>query len=195
MGQSPFETGKPGAGITGAPRNAPPVPMDQSAALDPANERDLWAGRSSWRAIFPTLLVWSIVTVVAMIAIWASTRNSSFVFATIVAALTVALLLFVREAFRVWGTSYRLTTQRLFVKRGILSQTLDQTELLRVDDVKIRQSLLQRLMGIGTVEIMSSDRSDKLITVDDLDQPELVAEHVRRNTRVLQKRAVFMEQI
>jgi hypothetical protein len=72
---------------------------------------------------------------------------------------------------------------------------VDQTELLRVDDVKMRQSLLQRILNIGNIEVISSDRTDEHLQITNVAEPAQVTEHIRRHTRMLQRRTLFMEQL
>ena len=63
------------------------------------------------------------------------------------------------------GVHYRLTTQRLFIREGILTRTLSEVELVRVDDVTVRQGLIQRLFGVGDVLLASTDRSSGAIEI------------------------------
>lgn len=165
------------------------------APMDPSTEKEMWTGRSSWRAIYPTVLV-SILAIAAIaVLVHVFMKNNAVTLTVVGIGAAVLLILAARTAWGIWSTSYRLTTQRLFIRRGIFSQTVDQTELLRVDDVRVRQSLLQRMLGIGEVEMMSSDTSDKDLRIRDVENPEVIAEHIRRHTRTVQKRTLFMEQI
>lgn len=167
---------------------------DPTSQLDPATEKDLWQGRASWKSLYPLLALWLVVLLVAMILLSMYASAKAVLYALYVGlALLVPLLIL--GALRVWSLSYKLTTQRLFIRRGILTQTVDQTELMRVDDVKIRQTLLERILRIGLVEVSSSDRTDAKLSVRHIDDPETVAEHIRRHTRTVQRRTVFMEQL
>lgn len=56
-------------------------------------------------------------------------------------------------------TSYRLSEDRLFIKRGFLNLREDEVRLYRIKDMVLRRSLLQRIFGMGTIEVMSSDSS------------------------------------
>ena len=56
------------------------------------------------------------------------------------------------------GHRYELTNRRLFVETGFLRHRRDQVELLRVQDVYVKQpGPLSRLLDIGTVVIESSE--------------------------------------
>ncbi|MCI9584371.1 PH domain-containing protein [Clostridiaceae bacterium] len=56
-------------------------------------------------------------------------------------------------------TSYRLTEDRLFVKSGFLNLREDEVRLYRIKDLVLRRSILQRMFGLGTIQIISSDSS------------------------------------
>jgi uncharacterized membrane protein YdbT with pleckstrin-like domain len=56
------------------------------------------------------------------------------------------------------GHLYELTNRRLFVDTGLFRRRRDQIELLRVQDIYVKQQgLFSRLLGIGTVVIESSE--------------------------------------
>lgn len=54
-------------------------------------------------------------------------------------------------------TTYELTTERLRVTHGILSLEVDDVELYRIKDIHVRQPLLQRICGLGSIMIWSND--------------------------------------
>lgn len=56
-------------------------------------------------------------------------------------------------------TSYKLTQDRLFVKIGFLNLREDEVRLYRIKDLVLHRSLIQRIFGLGTIEVKSSDSS------------------------------------
>ena len=54
-------------------------------------------------------------------------------------------------------TVYRLTRDRIFVKTGIFNIKEDEVRLYRIKDVSLTKSFLQRIFGLGTIHITSSD--------------------------------------
>jgi membrane protein YdbS with pleckstrin-like domain len=169
---------------------------ERAEMLDPSQEKDLWHGRESWKAAYPPLALVILATIAAAVAsklIWPATWYP--VGWVLLAGLLVAVFVLFRGGWKVASSSYRITTQRLFIRRGVLSQSVDQTELLRVDDVKMRQSLLQRVLNIGDIEVISSDRTDAHIKITNVADPAQVTEYIRRHTRMLQRRTLFMEQL
>ena len=57
------------------------------------------------------------------------------------------------------ASAYEITDQRLIVRRGLIMKTIDEIELYRVKDVRVRFSLINQLADIGTITITSSDRT------------------------------------
>jgi putative membrane protein len=48
--------------------------------------------------------------------------------------------------------TYTVTTERLTIERGLMTRELHETRLERVQNVNLRQSLLDRALGVGTVD-------------------------------------------
>ncbi|MBI5288248.1 MAG: PH domain-containing protein, partial [Chloroflexi bacterium] len=146
----------------------------------------------------PGLILWGIGTsVVTWLLLLAKGDGGGSAWSWVIALVWLVGGLFVlgRMVARILGHRYRLTTQRLFIEKGILSQTIDQTELIRVDDVRVHKSVLDRVFGLGTVEIASSDATNPSVRIVGVAGPEAVAEHVRANMRIMRKRAVFVENV
>ena len=65
--------------------------------------------------------------------------------------------------------------------RGVISQETDFIELYRIVDYKESQSFLQRLMGIKTVTVYSTDRSDSVIEIKGVPAKEDVVGYIREH--------------
>ena len=90
-------------------------------------------------------------------------------------------------------TRYKLSDDRLFVSVGFLNIKDDEILLYRVRDIDTSRSLWQRLFGVGTVVVMSSDKSMPNLVLKNIKDPvaikELIHEQVeemkiRRRVRV-----------
>lgn len=88
-------------------------------------------------------------------------------------------------------TRYMLTENRLFVEKGFLNSVLDEENLYRVRDVRVSRSLGQKLFGLGTVTVFSSDTSSGQTKLESIKHPlevkeELVrlVEQARRKNRI-----------
>lgn len=58
------------------------------------------------------------------------------------------------------STSYQVTPDRIEWSRGILNRHVDNLDMFRVIDLKMRRSLIDCILGIGTVILTSKDESD-----------------------------------
>ena len=56
-------------------------------------------------------------------------------------------------------TVYGLTEDRLFIKTGVLNIHEDEVRLYRILDLSLRKTLWQRIMGLGTIHVDSSDKT------------------------------------
>ena len=61
------------------------------------------------------------------------------------------------------NTRYTLTDERLKITSGLLTKKVDEIELFRIKDTKVTQTFLNRLVGIGTISVISSDETENVI--------------------------------
>ena len=62
-------------------------------------------------------------------------------------------------AYRKLNVNYELTTQRFVHRSGILRRITDRIEAIDMDDVSFEQGIIERLLNVGTIRVISSDRS------------------------------------
>ena len=75
-------------------------------------------------------------------------------------------------------TKYSLSAERVFVTKGLIKTTYEQTMLYRVVDVKCSITLWQRFFGVGTVTILSNDKSAPEVVLSNIQNPLHVKEMV-----------------
>jgi len=166
------------------------------APLDPASEKTLWVGRTHWAHFAGSLALGALVVVLAtVVCLWLRSSADGVFRIWLTIAAASAAVVGGRILWRILHCRYRLTDQRLFIERGILTQTIDQTELIRVDDVRIRKNLLGRIIGLGSVEILSTDVSDRAVVIEGVRHPEAIAEHIRTHMRMLRRKSLFIENL
>lgn len=90
-----------------------------------------------------------------------------------------------RDRRRVLGmpitfTRYALSEDRLFVERGLLTTHLEEVLLYRVRDIGLTISLGQRIFGVGSVIIESSDASSPKLVLSNVKAPRQVKEQIHR---------------
>jgi uncharacterized membrane protein YdbT with pleckstrin-like domain len=70
----------------------------------------------------------------------------------VAAVLVVFVIVLITGLLRRIRTTYSITNQRLTIQSGLLSRELHETRLERVQNVNSRQSLLERILQVGTVD-------------------------------------------
>jgi hypothetical protein len=85
------------------------------------------------------------------------------------------------------GTVYELTTQRLRVLRGLLTNNVDEIELIRVHDTEVKQHVGERLLNVGDIVIFSEDTTSPELVLNNIQNPVEVREMIRK--AVLEERA------
>ena len=176
MSLGPPNLGRPNA-TTGAPG------ARYGAAIDLHDgERIIFEGHPSWRALLSfyvqgLLGVAVLAGLAALITAIGDEVDSGLVAAVVVVgAALVVLTGFVRRI----ATVYTITNQRLRIKRGILSKKVQQTRIDRVQNVNTEQSVMDRLLRVGTVDFDTAGTDDSDFTFAGVSSPARVVEAVDR---------------
>ena len=119
-------------------------------------ERVLYQGRPSWRAQMSHFAVWIPLALVPFIvaAILAANDIGTGlpVWQWFMVSLVLVVVVVILDVVRRYATFYAVTNQRLRVRRGLLSRHEQTTRFDRVQNVDIRQSLMDRLLQVGEVD-------------------------------------------
>ena len=198
---------KCGARLDMAPYNDAPPPAERFreavAATRDSNDTDeeqLWKGGYATKAMTGAWIVSGLATLaLVVLAIWSSMKWGWtpwvwwVVLALLVVLWTYQLIVLARRRL---GVHYRLTTERFFHESGILRHTTDLIEVIDMDDVTYEQTLIDRLTGVGTIHVVSSDRSHPELTIAGIENVKEVAAmmHDARHTERL-RRGLHIEQI
>jgi uncharacterized membrane protein YdbT with pleckstrin-like domain len=124
--------------------------------VDPEpHEQVFFHGHPSWRAILDFYAKGIAAAAVAGIAAGLVTAIVSghvqvgwIVAVVLVCFLAVLLVGAVKRA----RTTYTITNERLTIDQGLMSRNVQETRLERIQNVNSRQSLLERLLRVGTVD-------------------------------------------
>jgi uncharacterized membrane protein YdbT with pleckstrin-like domain len=104
--------------------------------------------------------------------------------AFVAAAVIPVLLILWTWMIEKLSTRYRLTNYRLFKETGILSRVHNEIELVRVDDVSVRQNLLQRIFNVGVITVIAPhDQTEPRLELNGIESPIEVKELIRNNVR------------
>ena len=92
-------------------------------------------------------------------------------------------------------TRYAVSEDRLFVSTGFLNLKDEEILLYRVRDISMSRTLGQRLFGVGTITVTSSDKSRPVLEIKNVKSPATVKEliHERVEEMKIRRRVRFGE--
>jgi uncharacterized membrane protein YdbT with pleckstrin-like domain len=133
-------------------RSRPPM----APKLQPG-ERVIYEGHPSWRAILDFYVKGILLTAVicAVFQFITDETGTTSLLAIVGVSLTI-LIGFIKRV----ATNYAITDRRLHIKRGIVSRTIQETRLERVQNVNFSQGVLQRMLQIGDVDFDTAAGDD-----------------------------------
>jgi uncharacterized membrane protein YdbT with pleckstrin-like domain len=142
-----------------------------------AGENELYEGRPSWRALmtFYAVGIGLAVLVIVIVGVLVGSWAMAVLIAAVIAGLTL-LIGFLRRV----STKYLITSQRLRISRGIVRRHVQETRLERVQNVNYQQGVLDRLVGVGTVDFDTAGTDDSEFRFDWVNRPEEVVRAVDR---------------
>jgi len=177
-------------------------PLSAPAATTAANEpeQELWKGRFSGRAHGHRWVLWVVWVSALVIAFLKFPPSGQYAGWIRYAFLGAA---FLPMAAIVWATvilklsiRYRLTTHRLFREMGILSRHINEVELVRVDDVAVRQNLIQRIFNVGVITVISpTDQTEPTLELVGIENPIEVKEQIRAHVRRRRQGSLHVENL
>ncbi|MGN6134750.1 MAG: PH domain-containing protein [Aureliella sp.] len=167
------------------------------SAPSTSSERSLWKGGYSGKAMYGTWVLSAIITVAAIVALIMLGNQNNLLW-PIGGAAIIAWWVIVLGVYMVRRLSvhYELTTQRFIHQQGILVRRTDRIEVIDIDDVSFTQGIVQRMLGVGTIVLISSDRSHPQLRLMGIDQVATVSnmiDDVRRDER--RRRSLHIEQV
>ncbi len=85
-------------------------------------------------------------------------------------------------------TRYSLSQDRLFCEIGFLNLRADEVLLYRVQDLELTMTLGQRIFGVGTVCVHSSDKSMPHLDLKNVKRPREVKELIHQSVEEAKNR-------
>ncbi|MEA2166068.1 MAG: hypothetical protein QOK37_4195 [Thermoanaerobaculia bacterium] len=184
-----------------SPSGFAPIGVPPAGAAAATEEETLWRGSPSWRVLIAKIAIMIVtVIVVPFAARFVSTLTADVEMSSRIMKtgwwVTAILLLWQIGAFlfalmRLQSTLYTITSQRVMFEQGILSKSLNEIDLRSVDDTQFFQSVTERLLGIGNVTLVSSDKALPMTTLRGVHDPRKLREIIRSRAYQVSQRQVF----
>lgn len=182
QGASPGDTPNPTVYVQHDPQNPP--------------ENEIWRGGFSSKAMIGAWVTSGIVSLVALLGgIYAARSFTAWLCVLLLTVLPWLYNLSVLS-YRRMSVRYLLTTQRFIHESGLLKRINDRIEVLDMDDIAFEQGLLERIVGVGTIRILSTDRSHPEFVLPGIEDVQKVASQFD-NARIAERRrrGLHVEQI
>jgi uncharacterized membrane protein YdbT with pleckstrin-like domain len=144
-------------------------------------ENLIFSGHPSWRSILSFYIKGLVIVLIAGgLAAAATAVANDHVQAGWVSVVAVVFLVgvvLVGLVKRI-STTYTISDRRLHIRRGVFSRETLDTRLERVQNVNTRQSLLERLLRVGTVDFDTAGTDDSDFAFVGVSSPRSVVEAV-----------------
>jgi uncharacterized membrane protein YdbT with pleckstrin-like domain len=146
----------------------------------------VFEGHPSWRALLSFYVYGTVGCAVIGVILALVTSVPVGVVAGVVLFVVMLVVGFVRRM----ATTYMVTNQRLYIRRGILSKAEQQTRIDRVQNVNTNQTLLQRVLSVGTVDFDTAGTDDSEFRFIGIADPGSVVQFVDKAQREAAERPV-----
>jgi membrane protein YdbS with pleckstrin-like domain len=169
----PAQTQTPPGGVALAVPGSPeppavpavPLPFAREVGIDPnadAPRKLIYEGVPSWKAslgYYVASLLAGAVAIAIGLAVALSKVGTPFTteLLCVVIPLGVVVVLFVAINLKRRSTKFRVTNTVIETERGVLSKRIDVLQLWRCRDVRYRQTLSDRILGIAHIEVFAQD--------------------------------------
>ena len=77
-------------------------------------------------------------------------------------------------------TKYEISDDRLFQTRGFLNLKYEEILLYRVRDLELSRSFGQRIFGVGSITVTSTDKSHPVLVIHNVKEPAAVKELIHQ---------------
>lgn len=142
-------------------------------------EQIVFEGHPSWRAALAFYIYGLVGAAVigALVGVIVDSTTGALVWLVLFAAVVLV------GFFRLVSTTYIVSTQRLYIRRGLLAKRVQQTRIDRVQNVNTSQTFLQRLLRVGTVDFDTAGTDDSDFVFRGIADPSAIVEAVDRAQR------------
>jgi uncharacterized membrane protein YdbT with pleckstrin-like domain len=166
-------------------------------AAVPTAEEPLWKGSPSWRVLIGKVVMMVLTVILIPVAIFIDSKTSGSGNITKIGWYATALLLLIQlvgflfSMLRLQSTIYTVSNQRILIQQGILSKSVSEIDLRSIDDTQFFQSFTDRLLGIGNVTLVSSDKALPTTMLRGIHNPRAVRETIRAAAYQVSQRQLF----
>ena len=163
---------------------------EQAEGKSTGGEQPLWRGGPSQWVNFKAYLASAAIAVAIIAACvllrWYVERIGGWAYLTLLLLalpLGHALWRYLETRFH----QFELTSERMRVRRGVLSRRTDELELYRVRDTYLEEPFVYRLVGLGTVVMNTSDETHPTFALRAIRDAATLQEKLRERVEAMRQ--------
>lgn len=109
----------------------------------------------------------------------------------VLTSVVISLIAFYRYT-SITKTRYIITTETIIVRTGIMARKFEHLELFRIKDFMVSQSVLERIFGLMTIKLYTTDISTSVLTIRAIPRSNItetirnLVKETRLNNRILE---------
>jgi membrane protein YdbS with pleckstrin-like domain len=138
--------------------------MSYARNLLSRGEEVVHQSRQHWFAVAARTWLWILLAIVSLAILIFLVSNEPFVNAEIDGIITIAAIVLLIGSlgfigFVIWdwrNQEWLVTTRRVIRAEGVLNKTMADSSLEKINDARLDQSLLGRIFGFGTLDILTA---------------------------------------
>ncbi len=176
-------------------RRGAPLPM---AARDPGDDAEdvIWQGQFSKLAMLGAWIAGGAFTIAVIVAGFLAgfTQGAWLIAGGVIVLVWAGLIL--RLLYLQLSLHYYLTNQRFIHEHDLLWREVDRIESIDVDDVAVQQGPVERMLGVGSIRLRTSDVTTPEFTIQGIENVRQVASMIddaRRKER--RRRGMYIESV
>jgi uncharacterized membrane protein YdbT with pleckstrin-like domain len=139
-------------------------------------ENAVWSGTPSQKS---NLGLFALCAVVAIVLLASATKLDGPMRTLVLAMLLLPAGIALWRWLVTASLQYTLTDQRMILRRGVFSRSTDYVELYRVKDSHFTQTFVERLLGLGTIRLRTTQDSLPVVDLMGMNAPEPLWNQIR----------------
>jgi uncharacterized membrane protein YdbT with pleckstrin-like domain len=121
---------------------------------------------------FATLALAILSLIYRLLSILNDKRNTTIIYTVAcIIFFTIFLVLFIKLEIRIRSKRYTLTTERIILNRGIISEKFWSSTYDKITDMELEQSFTDKILDTGTLKIDTSGTDSVKIAFENISRP------------------------
>lgn len=161
-----------------------PHPQQEAQQEDEKGDETIAATPSLWgiTGAFASAMIFVVIGL--FLLIWgggSSVDNQAVMIIRLVGLgiIFIAGIVLAWKIARIKSTRYEISADRIEWIRGIFSRKIDNLDMFRVVDIKLHRSLLDCVLGIGTLTVITKDQTSPEFHFEKIGNPKAIYDFIK----------------